>query len=106
MEDEAFKVEMFRFIDVFPYLNSPESIAKHLQEYFSRPDLKLPPILQRVITYPSPGSFPAKVVARVIARSMAGLGRAFYRRGESTRSPYRFDPPPLSGDGLRRGPAG
>jgi RHH-type transcriptional regulator, proline utilization regulon repressor / proline dehydrogenase / delta 1-pyrroline-5-carboxylate dehydrogenase len=77
MEDEAFKVEMFRFIDVFPYLNRPESIAKHLQEYFSRPDLKLPPILQRVITYPSPGSFPAKVVARVIARSMAGLGEHF-----------------------------
>ena len=32
MRDETFRVEMFRFIDVFPYLTRPESVARHLQE--------------------------------------------------------------------------
>lgn len=34
MQDESFKVQMFRFVDVFPTLNEPEQVARHLQEYF------------------------------------------------------------------------
>ena len=35
MKDEAFKIQMFRFVDVFPVLQNAEQIARHLQEYFS-----------------------------------------------------------------------
>lgn len=77
MQDEAFKVEAFRFIDVFPYLNTPQSIARHLQEYFSRPGLDLPTILHRVIGYAHPGSVPAKLIAWFLSRNMAGLGKHF-----------------------------
>ena len=34
LKDEEFKVSMFRFIDVLPHLTTPESISKHLKEYF------------------------------------------------------------------------
>ena len=34
MEDEPFKVQMFRFIDVLPSLNSNKEFQEHLQEYF------------------------------------------------------------------------
>lgn len=34
MKDDAFKVQLFRFVDVFPYLNTGNSLSKHLQEYF------------------------------------------------------------------------
>ena len=46
MKDEAFKVEMFRFVDVFPYLTRPQSVAKHLVEYFCRPEQDFPPALR------------------------------------------------------------
>jgi RHH-type proline utilization regulon transcriptional repressor/proline dehydrogenase/delta 1-pyrroline-5-carboxylate dehydrogenase len=38
MKDEAFKVEMFRFVDVFPVLRSHEEVARHIREYFLRPE--------------------------------------------------------------------
>jgi RHH-type proline utilization regulon transcriptional repressor/proline dehydrogenase/delta 1-pyrroline-5-carboxylate dehydrogenase len=56
MQDEAFKVEMFRFVDVFPYLTRSESIAKHLREFFSRPELNFPSTLQWGIKFVSPTS--------------------------------------------------
>lgn len=36
MQDEDFKVQMFRFVDVFPALQDSGQVAKHLQEYFNR----------------------------------------------------------------------
>src|SRR5271157_5672786 len=34
MADERLKVELFRFVDVFPTLGSGAEIARHLHEYF------------------------------------------------------------------------
>jgi RHH-type proline utilization regulon transcriptional repressor/proline dehydrogenase/delta 1-pyrroline-5-carboxylate dehydrogenase len=34
MGDEAVKLQLFRFVDVLPLLNSPASISRHLREYF------------------------------------------------------------------------
>jgi len=42
MKDEAFKVEMFRFVDVFPTLRNHVQVAEHLQEYFCRPETNFP----------------------------------------------------------------
>ena len=36
MADEHLKVEMLRFVDVFPTLRSRPEIARHLREYFAR----------------------------------------------------------------------
>ncbi|MFW6162719.1 MAG: proline dehydrogenase family protein, partial [Planctomycetota bacterium] len=38
MRNEQFKVQLFRFIDVFPYLTTPESLSRHLREYFAEED--------------------------------------------------------------------
>ncbi len=35
MKDEAFKVQLFRFVDVFPSLKTDEQIARLAEEYFS-----------------------------------------------------------------------
>src|SRR5271154_5162108 len=35
MKNERFKTQMFRFIDVLPYLTSSHEVARHLKEYFS-----------------------------------------------------------------------
>jgi RHH-type proline utilization regulon transcriptional repressor/proline dehydrogenase/delta 1-pyrroline-5-carboxylate dehydrogenase len=42
MKDEAFKAQLFRFVDVFPMLGSPERIHAHLQEYLSQPGIAVP----------------------------------------------------------------
>ncbi|MBL3583493.1 proline dehydrogenase family protein [Oleidesulfovibrio alaskensis] len=35
MKNEDFKVQLFRFVDVFPYLNTSESLSRHIREYFA-----------------------------------------------------------------------
>ncbi len=37
MEDEWFKVQAFRFIDVLPMMHDDETLARHLKEYFVLP---------------------------------------------------------------------
>src|ERR1700678_359041 len=45
MQNEAFKIQMFRFVDVLPYLNSSDEVARHLKEYFSSQGQELPSVL-------------------------------------------------------------
>jgi RHH-type proline utilization regulon transcriptional repressor/proline dehydrogenase/delta 1-pyrroline-5-carboxylate dehydrogenase len=42
MADEAVKLQLFRFIDVLPLLNSPAEITRHLREYFAEAGSALP----------------------------------------------------------------
>jgi RHH-type proline utilization regulon transcriptional repressor/proline dehydrogenase/delta 1-pyrroline-5-carboxylate dehydrogenase len=42
LQDEAFKVQLFRFIDVFPVLKTPQAIHEHLVEYLHQPGVTLP----------------------------------------------------------------
>ena len=35
MKNEDFKVQLFRFVDVLPYLNTSESLLRHIREYFA-----------------------------------------------------------------------
>lgn len=49
MRDERFKRQLFHFVDVFPALQSPAEIVRHLEEYFDDPRLDLAPILRRLL---------------------------------------------------------
>lgn len=42
MADEAVKLQLFRFIDVLPVLRTPETIGRHLREYFAEAGNSLP----------------------------------------------------------------
>jgi RHH-type proline utilization regulon transcriptional repressor/proline dehydrogenase/delta 1-pyrroline-5-carboxylate dehydrogenase len=42
LADEGFKTELFRFVDVFPVLRTPEQIHAHLLEYLEQPGVTLP----------------------------------------------------------------
>lgn len=77
MKDEAFKVEMFRFVDVFPYLTRPESVAKHLREYFCRPEQDFPAALQWGLRSVSPKSIGARTATKAIAGNIEGMGKQF-----------------------------
>jgi len=43
MKDEAFKVQLFRFVDCFPALATKEDVHEHLVDYLSQPGVTLPP---------------------------------------------------------------
>ena len=86
MQNEAFKVEMFRFVDVFPCLARPESVAKHLQEYFCRPEQDFPLSLQWGIKSVSYTSIVAKMVARTIAGNIASMGKQFIAGRDATEA--------------------
>ncbi|MBU1039849.1 MAG: proline dehydrogenase family protein [Proteobacteria bacterium] len=46
MRNEDFKVQMFRFVDVLPYLNTSESLSRHIEEYFGDKDANIPDVLK------------------------------------------------------------
>jgi RHH-type proline utilization regulon transcriptional repressor/proline dehydrogenase/delta 1-pyrroline-5-carboxylate dehydrogenase len=43
MKDEAFKVQLFRFVDAFPTLRTPDAVYDHLTDYLSQPGVTPPP---------------------------------------------------------------
>lgn len=42
MKNEDFKVQLFRFVDVLPYLNTSESLLRHIREYFASSGSEVP----------------------------------------------------------------
>lgn len=77
MQNEAFKVAMFRFVDVFPSLTKPESVARHLQEYFCRTGQDFPAVLLLGIKSVSTDSIAARVVATTIAKNISAMAEQF-----------------------------
>jgi RHH-type transcriptional regulator, proline utilization regulon repressor / proline dehydrogenase / delta 1-pyrroline-5-carboxylate dehydrogenase len=77
MHNEAFKVQMFRFIDVFPYLKDTDSIISHIQQYFSDPALNFSSSVNWGIKYVSPSWMTSGIIARGIARNIGRVARQF-----------------------------
>ena len=77
MKDEAFKVEMFRFVDVFPTLRDPVQVATHLQEYFCRPDQDFPASFQWGLNRVKPEGMIAKMAAGQIEKQVTGMASKF-----------------------------
>jgi RHH-type proline utilization regulon transcriptional repressor/proline dehydrogenase/delta 1-pyrroline-5-carboxylate dehydrogenase len=77
MKNEAFKHEMFRFVDVFPYLTKPESVARHIQEYFCRPGQDFPKTMRWGLSKVKPDSIAAKMAAKSIGKNIGTMGKQF-----------------------------
>jgi RHH-type proline utilization regulon transcriptional repressor/proline dehydrogenase/delta 1-pyrroline-5-carboxylate dehydrogenase len=77
MQDESFKVEMFRFVDVYPTLRDPVSIAEHLQEYFCRPEQNFPAAFQWGLGRVKPDGMLARVAAGQIEKQIEGMAQKF-----------------------------
>lgn len=67
MGNSDFKVNMFRFIDVLPYLTSKESLTQHFVEYFCGSDKNFPMAVQMGLI----GACNTDLIARKTAQSMA-----------------------------------
>src|SRR6266852_4883050 len=49
MKDEQFKVQLFRFVDVLPTLNSSGEVSRHLSEYLDNDQVQLSPALRAAL---------------------------------------------------------
>ncbi len=76
-KDEAFKIEMFRFVDVFPTLKDHVQVAEHLQEYFCRPEQNFPAAFQWGLGRVKPDSMIAKLASDQITKQIVGMAERF-----------------------------
>jgi len=81
MDDEALKVQLFRFIDALPLLKTPEAVVRHLREYLEQAGPHLPAwTMLGMRLMPKKGIF-ARFLAWQARRSARRLARRFIAGG-------------------------
>ncbi len=77
MADEAIKVQLFRFIDALPLLPNPESVSRHLKEYFRAAGRHIPGYLRFLIACLPNRGLGATLLAGAARTSARRLARQF-----------------------------
>lgn len=74
MKNESFKTQMFRFVDVLPYLNSGAEVARHLKEYFAEGGEELPKVFNVGLGL---GSLAPGLMAGAIKKNVTSMAKMF-----------------------------
>lgn len=74
MKNEQFKIQMFRFVDVLPYLNSGADVAKHLKEYFAEMDEESSKILNFGLGV---GALAPSLMAAALRKNVTQMAKMF-----------------------------
>ncbi|MDJ0678803.1 MAG: L-glutamate gamma-semialdehyde dehydrogenase [Xenococcaceae cyanobacterium MO_167.B52] len=82
MSNPGLRVQMFRFIDTIPALQSKAEVARHLQQYMSDETVELPSALKGILNFTEPNSLPAQTAAATITKAVETLAYK-YISGES-----------------------
>ncbi|HOT23644.1 MAG TPA: proline dehydrogenase family protein [Thermoleophilia bacterium] len=77
MRDERLKVDILRFVDVFPSLRSRSEVARHLREYFAGGDVAAPQALRWGVSLTAQRSPVAPLANAVIRNQMKGFAQRF-----------------------------
>jgi RHH-type transcriptional regulator, proline utilization regulon repressor / proline dehydrogenase / delta 1-pyrroline-5-carboxylate dehydrogenase len=81
MKDPAFKLQLFRFIDVFPMLNTPEMVHDYLVDYLSQPEVTLPPMMELGL---KAGGVAKGLFAKTVAARVTAMARNFIAGVDAT----------------------
>jgi RHH-type proline utilization regulon transcriptional repressor/proline dehydrogenase/delta 1-pyrroline-5-carboxylate dehydrogenase len=77
MQNEEFKTSLFRFVDVFPVLQTPAQVTGHIRHYFGD-DEKLPPALASGARLAGRlGTLGGSLLSRVITANIHEMARQF-----------------------------
>ncbi|MCM0081692.1 L-glutamate gamma-semialdehyde dehydrogenase [Geomonas sp. Red32] len=83
MKNEAFKVQMFRFVDVFPSLTTTKLLTGHIEEYFGH-EKDLPPVLSAGAKVAGMlGTLGGSMLGKVLSSNIHDMARQFIV-GENT----------------------
>ncbi|MGE3974938.1 MAG: L-glutamate gamma-semialdehyde dehydrogenase [Bdellovibrionales bacterium] len=74
MKNEKFKVQMFRFVDVLPYLESSSEVARHMKEYFSEGGESLPSVFNFGLGI---GSLAPSLLAGAVKKNVTQMAQMF-----------------------------
>ena len=74
MKNEHFKVQMFRFVDVLPYLQSSGEVAKHLKEYFAESGEDMPSVFSFGLGI---GSLAPGLLAAGVKKNVTSMAKMF-----------------------------
>ncbi|MEF2145041.1 MAG: L-glutamate gamma-semialdehyde dehydrogenase [Desulfovibrionaceae bacterium] len=79
MKNEDFKVQLFRFVDVLPYLNTSENLTRHIEEYFGDKDADIPAVLKWGAgkTGGLLGNIAGKMMGKAIRSNIEGMAKQF-----------------------------
>jgi RHH-type transcriptional regulator, proline utilization regulon repressor / proline dehydrogenase / delta 1-pyrroline-5-carboxylate dehydrogenase len=84
MQNEQFKIQMFRFVDAFPSLTTGKLLTDHIREYFGE-EKDMPPVLQTGAKMAGMlGSLGGAVLNKVISANIQEMARQFIV-GENTK---------------------
>ncbi len=75
--DAAVRNAVLRFIDVLPSLEDPRVVARHVAEYFSHPELRLPAALRMSAAAARSGLVTAPVLAATVRQMVEQVARQF-----------------------------
>jgi RHH-type proline utilization regulon transcriptional repressor/proline dehydrogenase/delta 1-pyrroline-5-carboxylate dehydrogenase len=84
MSNPGLRVQLFRFIDTLPALQSKSEIAAHLQEYLGEESVELPPALKGMLNFANPDSIPGQVAATTVGTAVETLAHK-YIAGENIK---------------------
>ncbi len=78
MKNEDFKVQLFRFVDVLPYLNTNESLTRHIEEYFGADQAEVPAVLKWGAGKSGLlGGLATKVMSKAIRANIESMAKQF-----------------------------
>ncbi|MBD1913303.1 MULTISPECIES: L-glutamate gamma-semialdehyde dehydrogenase [unclassified Leptolyngbya] len=84
MSNPGLRVQLFRFIDCLPSLQSKAEIARHLQEYLGQEEVELPAALKGMLGFANTDSMPGQVAATTVSTAVETLAHK-YISGETLR---------------------
>jgi RHH-type proline utilization regulon transcriptional repressor/proline dehydrogenase/delta 1-pyrroline-5-carboxylate dehydrogenase len=84
MSNPGLRVQLFRFIDCLPALQSKPEIARHLQEYLGDESVELPAALKGMLNFAQADSMPGQVAATTVATAVESLAHK-YIAGENIK---------------------
>jgi RHH-type proline utilization regulon transcriptional repressor/proline dehydrogenase/delta 1-pyrroline-5-carboxylate dehydrogenase len=91
MDNEAFKTSLFRFVDVFPSLQTPAQVTAHIRQYFGD-DEQLPPVLAGGIRLAGKfGTMGGTLLAKAIAANIHEMARQFILAETLEEVPKRLE---------------
>ena len=103
MKDPAFKVQLFRFVDVFPMLRRPEQIQEHLQDYLAQPGVSAPMALSLGL---KAGSLFRRSLADTVASQIVAMAGKFILADDVQAAPAPVAGVPLARHDMQHRPAG
>jgi RHH-type proline utilization regulon transcriptional repressor/proline dehydrogenase/delta 1-pyrroline-5-carboxylate dehydrogenase len=76
MADSSFKIDLLRFVDVLPTLQTTGQISQHVAEYLVKPGRELPKLLGAAVKVAA-GGWGAGIAAGAIRKNVTGMAERF-----------------------------